>query len=115
MLITLDPISVLLFVALIAAYNFFTNIYIEMLLYSFIAVSLVTTSLYFHLFLAIVVFIGVCIYPPFSIAYKIFLFGVILSVVRGKLHGSKVYLLDNIAGVAIVVGVAMGFYNIFAQ
>jgi hypothetical protein len=66
-----------------------------------------------NLVLGFLILIVACIYPPFSLAYKLFLSGLTLSIIRGGLHGRSVSSLDTIAGVMMLIGVIMGLYGFF--
>lgn len=98
-----------------AVFVFIQNIYVQMVAYAFLAIN---TSMWLasrNLIVGLITVLAFCILPPFSLAYKIFLFGLVLAVARGNLQGTSAQHIDTIGGIALLVGAIMGLYNFFAH
>ncbi|WP_295155290.1 hypothetical protein [Selenomonas sp. AE3005] len=107
-------LSILFLAALAFAYDFFSNVYAKMLFYALFAVNLSTFVARFNLALGIVALVAACVLTPFPLAFKLFIFGSGLVMVRGGLHGRSSSMLDTIGGISILAGLILGIYGFFA-
>lgn len=107
-------VSLLWLAGLAFAYDFFSNVYAKMLFYALFAVNLSTFVTRFNLVLGIVALVAACVLTPFPLAFKLFIFGSGLAMVRGGLHGRSSSMLDTIGGISIFAGIVLGIYGFFA-
>ncbi len=96
------------------AYDFFSNVYVKMLFYALFAVNLSMFVARFNLVLGIAALVAACVLAPFSLAFKLFILGSGLAMVRGGLHGRSSSMLDTIGGISIFAGIVLGIYGFFA-
>lgn len=106
---------ILITIALAWAYISIPNVYVQMIVYSFLASNLSRVASSVHLLFGLFSIIVLCIYPEFSLPYKIFLFGVLLATFNGPLHGRSSSLIDTAGGLAIIIGILTGLYNFIAN
>lgn len=96
-------------------FYFFQNAYILMIAYMFLAVNMTIFLLNKNVYLGVFSFLSFCLLAPFSLAYKIFLFGMILCIANSGTHGRISHHVETVAGITLIVGIVMGVYNFFAQ
>lgn len=107
-------ISILCLAVFAFAYDFFSNVYVKMLFYALFAVNLSTFVARFNLVLGIVALVAACVLTPFPLAFKLFIFGSGLAMVRGGLHGRNSSIFDTIGGISMLAGLILGIYGFFA-
>jgi hypothetical protein len=86
-----------------------------MIAYMFLAVNMTMFLLNKNVYLGVFSFLSFCLLAPFSLAYKIFLFGMILCIANSGTHGRISRHVDTVAGIATLTGIVLGLYNFFAH
>lgn len=116
--------TIIILAICIAAYSFFTNVYLSMVAYFALSMCLVSfCDMYANDLIKLILIVGLPLAASgFSAAYKIFLCGVLLQTM--SINPDKIYMYSTLrrrygglftaVGILLLItGVVMGIYNLF--